>query len=262
MVTTTICRLLLAVALSTVCAFPQTNDLPKPGDGYKLPSDFAAQVVKYIQERVRVTGFSGAVLVARDGRPVLREGYGLANHEYDIANTPKTKFRLASVSKQFTAAAILLLEERSKLKVGDPVSKYLSDWPKAWDEVTLHHLLSHTGGLPGLTTQALSDVSGLSRATPPPFRSIRDLHKPGEELKPLDFKPGAKFHYDNNGYVVLGMVIEKVSGKPYSEFMREEIFRPLGMTDTGCEEPTMILKQRASGYARVDGTVVNAAYVD
>jgi len=116
--------------------------------------------------------------------------------------------------------------------------------------------------LPRLTTQALLDVSGLGRATLPPFRSIRDLHKPGEELQPPDFRPGEKFAYNNNGYIALGLVIEKVAGRPYGEFMREEIFRPLGMADTGCEEPSMILKQRASGYARVDGTVVNAAYVD
>jgi len=116
--------------------------------------------------------------------------------------------------------------------------------------------------LPALTTQALLDVSGLIRAAPPPFRSIRDLHKPGEELKPLDFKPGEKFAYSNNGYIVLGMLIEKIAGKPYAEFMRDEVFRPLGMNDTDCEEPIQVLKQRASGYARVDGTVVNAAYVD
>jgi CubicO group peptidase (beta-lactamase class C family) len=95
-----------------------------------------------------------------------------------------------------------------------------------------------------------------------PFRSIRDLHKPGEELQLLDFKPGERFAYNNNGYIALGMVIEKVSGKPYCEFMREEVFRPLSMTDTGCEEPNMILKQRGSGYTRIDGIVANAGYVD
>jgi len=256
------CRLFLAIALSAVWGFSQTNRLPTPATDYQLPANFAAKAAEYMQARVRVTGFSGVVLVAQAGRPVFREGFGLANHEYDLPNTPKTKFRVGSVSKQFTAAAILLLEERGKLNVADPVSKYLSDWPKAWSEVTLHHLLSHTGGLPALTTQALLDVSGLIRAAPPPFRSIRDLHKPGEELKPLDFKPGEKFAYSNNGYIVLGMLIEKIAGKPYAEFMRDEVFRPLGMNDTDCEEPTQVLKQRASGYARVDGTVVNAAYVD
>ena len=257
-----ICRLVLAIALSSLHAFAQTNDSPKVRLGFKLPPNFAEKTAKYMQERVRVTGFSGAVLLAHDGRPVFREGYGLANHELNIANTSKTKFRLGSVTKQFTAAAILLLEERGKLKVADPVDKYLSDWPKAWNEVTIHHLLSHTGGLPRLTNQVLLDVSGLSRGSPPQFRAIRDLHKPGEELQQLDFKSGEKFAYNNNGYIVLGLLIEKVSGKPYCDFMREEVFRPSGMTDTDCEEPRMILKQRASGYTRIDGTIANAGYID
>jgi CubicO group peptidase (beta-lactamase class C family) len=256
-----ICRLVLTIALSSIHAFAQTNDSKLRAD-FKLPSNFAEKAAKYMRERVRVTGFSGAVIVAHEGRPLFREGYGLANHELNVANTPKTKFRLGSVTKQFTAAAVLLLEERGKLKVADPVNKYLSDWPKAWDEVTIHHLLSHTGGLPRLTTRALTDVSGLSRGTPLPFRAISDLYKPGEELQQLDFKPGEKFAYINHGYIVLGMVIEKISGKPYCGFMRDEVFRPLGMTDTDCEEPGMILKQRASGYTGVDGTTANAGYID
>lgn len=257
-----ICRLVLVLVLSSLHAFAQANGSPRLRAGFKLAPNFSERAAKYMQERVRVTGFSGAVIVAHDGRPGFREGYGLANHELGVANTPKTKFRLGSITKQFTAAAILLLEERGKLKVADPVNTYLSDWPKAWEEVTIHHLLSHTGGLPKLTTQVLTDVSGLSRATPPPFRAIRDLHKPGEELQQLDFKSGEKFAYNNHGYIVLGMLIEKISGKPYCGFMREEVFRPLGMTDTDCEEPGIILKQRASGYTRVDGTTANSGYID
>lgn len=256
------CRLVLVLALSSIHVFGQTNDSPKVRSGFKLPTNVAEKTAKYMKERVRVTGFSGAVLVAHDGRPVFREGYGLANHELSVPNTPGTKFRMGSVTKQFTATAILLLEDRDKLKVADPINKYLSDWPKAWNEVTIQHLLSHTGGLPRLTTQVLHDVSGLTRGTPPPFRAICELYKPGEELQQLDFKPGEKFAYNNHGYIVLGMLIEKVSGKPYCEFMREELFRPLGMADTGCEEPRMILKQRASGYARNDETIANADYID
>lgn len=255
-------RLGLILVLSSIHAFAQANDSPKVRAAFKLPTNFAEKTAKYMQERVRVTGFSGAVLVAHDGKPVFRQGYGLANHDLGVPNTPKTKFRTGSLTKQFTATAILLLEERGKLNVTDPVNKYLSDWPKAWNEVTIHHLLSHTGGLPRLTTQVLHDVSGLTRGAPPPFRAIRELHKPGEELQPLDFKSGEKFAYSNHGYIVLGMLIEKVSGKTYCEFMRGEIFRPLEMTDTDCEEPRMIQKQRANGYARIDGTITNADYID
>ena len=212
--------------------------------------------------RARIMGFNGAVLIAHGGRPIFREAYGLANYEFNIANTPKTKFRLGSVGKQFTAAAILLLEQRGKLKVTDSVSQYLPDWPKAWNAVTIHHLLSHTGGLPVLTTQALLDVSALSNATPKPFRGVRDLFKPGEELQALDFDPGEKFDYSNVGYIVLSMIAEKVSGKSYCDFVSQEIFQPLGMTDTSCEDPATIVTLRASGYLRINDTLTNAPYVD
>jgi CubicO group peptidase (beta-lactamase class C family) len=234
----------------------------RPGVDFRPPPDFAAKAAAYMKARVRVTGFSGAVLVAHEGRAIFRKGYGLANHEFGVANTPRTKFRIGSVGKQFTAAAILLLEQRGKLSVTDLVSRHLPDWPKAWDAVTLHHLLSHTGGLPRLTTQALLDVSALSRVAPAPFRGIRDLFKPGEELQPLDFQPGENWAYSNVGYIVLGMVVEKVSGRPYRAFLRNELFGPLRMTDTDCEEPGMIMKRRASGYTRIDGTLANASYVD
>lgn len=230
--------------------------------GNKKPSDFASKAAEYMRERARVTGFSGAVLVARDGQPVFRHSYGLANQEFNIPNTPATKFRVGSVSKQFTSAAILLLEQRGKLTVTDPVSKYLADWPKAWNDVTIHHLLSHTAGLPSLTTQALLDVSALSQSTPSPFKGVRDLLKSGEELKPLDFKAGESWAYSNVGYMMLSLIIEKVSGKSYCDFVSQEMFRPLMMTDTGCEDPGTILKQRASGYVRINDTLANAPYVD
>lgn len=242
---------------------------PWPAEGQTGPTsrtktapDFALKASQYMRARARVTGFSGAVLVARGDRPIFRQSYGLANREFGIPNTPTMKFRAGSAGKQFTAAAILLLEQRGKLKVSDHVQEYLPDWPKAWREVTIHHLLSHTAGLPRLTTQALLDVSALSRSTPKPFREVRDLFKPGEELQPLDFKPGEGWAYSNIGYVVLGMIIEKASGKSYCDFFSHEIFRPLGMMNTSCEDPDLIVKNRASGYSRVNNTLVNASYVD
>jgi len=171
----TICRLFLALALFAANAVSQTHNPPKPRAGFKLPSNFATKAAKYMQQRARVSGFSGAVLVAHGGQPVFRESYGLANQEFSIPNTPTTKFRVGSVGKQFTSAAILLLEHRGKLTLNDPVSKYLPDWPKTWERVTVHHLLSHTAGLPPITTQALLDVSALSRATPNPFRRVLSI---------------------------------------------------------------------------------------
>ena len=261
-ITTTICRLFLAIALLAANVDSQTNNLPKLKGSFKPSSNFPAKAAKYMQERARVMGFSGAVLVARSGQPVFRQSYGMANHEFSVPNTPAMKFRVGSVGKQFTAAAILLLEQRGKLKVTDPVGKYLRDWPKAWDAVAIHHLLSHTAGLPRLTTQALLDVSALSNATPKLFQGVRDLFKPGEELQPLDFKPGEGWAYSNIGYIVLSMIVEKVSGKGYCDFVSQEMFQPLGMNNTACEDPGTILKNRASGYTRINDALVNAYYVD
>lgn len=257
-------RLRLSLVFLLAAAFiPWPADAQtKPKYHNRTPSGFALKAAAYMQERVRVTGFSGAVLVAHDGKPVFRQSYGMANHEFNIPNTPTMKFRVGSVGKQFTSAAILLLEQRGKLKLTDPVGKYLSHWPKAWDEVTIHHLMSHTAGLPRLTTQALLDVSALSNATPKLFQGVRDLFKPGEELQPLDFKPGENWAYSNIGYIVLSMIVDKASGKGYCDFVSQEMFRPLGMTNTGCEDPGTILKQRASGYTRINDTLANAYYVD
>src|SRR5262249_17521398 len=133
---------------------------------------------------------------------------------------------------------------------------------KGWDAVTINHLLSHTAGLPRLTTQALLDVSALTNATPKLFQKVPDLYKPGEEQQPLDFKPGEGWAYSNVGFIVLGMIVNKVSGMSYCEFVSKEMFQPLGMTNSGCEDPGAIIKQRVKGYTRINDTLVNADYVD
>jgi CubicO group peptidase (beta-lactamase class C family) len=227
-----------------------------------LQADFEAEAATYMSARAQITGFSGAVLVARDGRPLFRRAYGLANREHDVPNTPETKFRLASASKQFTAAAVLLLEQRGALALHDPVGKVLDDWPEAWSEVTIHHLLTHTGGLPRLSTQAMLDVSGLGLTSPVPFQEVPDLFEPGEDLQPPDFEPGEKFAYSNVGYIVLGLLVERVAKTRFCDFLAREIFLPASMRDTGCEEPAAILQRRASGYTRIETGLVNAAYVD
>jgi CubicO group peptidase (beta-lactamase class C family) len=227
-----------------------------------LQADLQAKVDAYMSARARITGFSGAVLLARDGRALFRKTYGLANREHDIPNTPETVFRLGSAGKQFTAAAVLLLEQRGSLALDDPVAKYLSDWPEAWSEVTIHHLLTHTGGLPRLTTQALLDVSALSRATPVPFQEVPDLFEPGEDLQPPDFEPGERFAYSNVGYIVLSLLVERVAGMRFGDFLAREVFQPMNMQHTGCEEPATILERRANGYTRTVTGLVNADYVD
>jgi CubicO group peptidase (beta-lactamase class C family) len=209
----------------------------------------------YMDAAVNATKFSGSVLVAKDGKVLFAKGYGLANAEFEIPNTPDTKFRLGSITKMFTATAILILQDRGKLKVHDPVGKYLSDAPKAWEKVTIHHLLTHTSGVPSYTEDPLY---GLSMSKAETVTSMIARFKD----KSLQFEPGSKFHYSNSGYFLLGAVIEKVSGKSYEAFLKEAIFDPLGMVDTGYDRPATVLRKRASGYNRVGDGLVNAAYLD
>jgi len=226
------------------------------------PSPLVERIEEYMTARSRVTGFSGAVLVAREGQVVYRRAFGEANREFAVANSLETKFRIGSASKQFTAAAVLLLAQRGSLQLTDPISKYLPEWPPAWNKVTIHHLLSHTAGLPRLTTRAMVDVSGLSAATPIPFRTVADLFAPGEELQSLDFEPGERWAYSNVGYIVLGMLVAKVSGQDFCAFVSQEIFQAIDMADSGCEDRTVIVQDLASGYNRVQGNLTNAPYID
>ena len=204
-------------------------------------------------------GFMGAVLAAKDGAIVFNRAYGLANLEWQIPNTVDTRFRIGSVSKQFTAAAILLLEDRGKLNTGDIVKKHLPEAPAAWDAVTIHHLLSHTSGVPSLTSM-------------PEFPSLKTLPaRPDKSLaryidKPLEFAPGTKWNYSNSGYLLLALIVERVSGQPFETFLEESVLRPLGMSQTGSDSFTAIIPKRASGYTPMPGPqgvrLRNADYID
>jgi len=199
--------------------------------------------------------FAGSVLVARDGQVLLDRGYGLANREWNVANAGDTRFRLASVSKQFTAVAVMILNERGLVDLDAPVKTWLPDAPAAWDGVTVRRLLNHTAGLPDFTR--LDDYEALkTRATTPAalIGRFRD--------RPLEFTPGERFAYSNSGYVVLTAVIEKASGQAYADFVSDNLFQPLGMTDSGYDHHAVILARRASGYVPTDGGVANADYVD
>ncbi|HZI18188.1 MAG TPA: serine hydrolase [Pyrinomonadaceae bacterium] len=214
-----------------------------------------ARLEEYMNASARADRFSGAVLVARDGKPVFVSAYGTADAENDVPLTPQHKFRLGSITKQFTAAAVMLLQERGKLSVQDPVCKHVAPCPEAWRPVTLHHLLTHTSGVPSFTS--LPDYKK-TEPLPSPVEStlarFRDL--------PLEFAPGESFNYSNSGYVLLGHVIERVSGKPYAEFVRQEIFAPLGMNDSGYDDPSRVVKRRARGYTFDGDELRNAPFLD
>jgi CubicO group peptidase (beta-lactamase class C family) len=200
--------------------------------------------------------FNGTVLLARNGKVVFEKGYGMANFEWDIPNAPSTKFRLGSITKQFTSMAIMQLAERGLLNVQDPIGKYLPDYPKpVADRVTIHHLLTHSSGIPSFTGLASYEPNMPMRVT---VAQMIDRFK----NLPLEFEPGSTFKYDNSGYFLLGAIIEKVSGKPYDVFLQENIFKPLGMRDTGYDWSNVVLKNRASGYSRGPAGLENALYLD
>ncbi|HET6880678.1 MAG TPA: serine hydrolase [Pirellulales bacterium] len=217
--------------------------------------DVQAEIERYVKACVDVEQFMGAVLVVNDDRELLARGFGLANVELEVANTTKTKFRLGSITKQFTAMAIMVLAEQGKLTVDDPVARHLNDTPDAWNDVTIHHLLSHTSGIPNFTS--FPEYAATMMLPSTPSQTIARFKD-----KPLEFTPGEKFAYSNSGYIVLGAIIEKVSGKSYEEFLNEAIFEPLEMRDTGYDHHDQILARRAAGYDQRDGGVVNAAFID
>jgi CubicO group peptidase (beta-lactamase class C family) len=183
-------------------------------------------------------GFSGMAAVARNHQLIFQRGYGYANLEWQIAFTPDTRFRIGSISKQFTAAAILLLQEDGKLKTSDPISRYYPNSPPAWSKITLRNLLTHTSGIPDV------DFGLILKYSP---HTPEELMK-GIPEKPLEFEPGSKIEYGNINYMLLGRVVEQASGMPYCRFLQERIFQPLQLTETGCDWNSTLVSHRAYGY--------------
>jgi CubicO group peptidase (beta-lactamase class C family) len=206
--------------------------------------DFQTAAGRAIDDLAASQAFTGAVLVAIDGKPVLRRAVGEANREWHVANTVDTRFRIGSTTKTFTAVTILRLVDEGKVALDAPVAEYVPNLPQAWAGVTIKMLLSHTAGVPDYVFA-------------PTFkdREARLVQMPKSLLalvreKPLDFPPGEGWRYSNTGFVLLGMVIEKVSGRSYADYLRDEFFTPLGMADTGYETEDAVMARRASGYMR------------
>ena len=208
-----------------------------------------------IQSDVTAKRFMGSVLVVRSDQVLLDKGYGYANLEWQVPDSPEAKFRLGSITKQFTAASILLLEERGKLKTDDPVKKYMPDAPAAWDKITIYNLLTHTSGIPSFT--GFPDYRSTEAAPTTPEKLVARFRD-----KPLEFQPGEKWNYSNSGYVLLGYLIEKISGQSYKDFVQENIFKPLGMNDSGYDSNSAIILHRAYGYSPGPNGPVNAGYID
>ncbi len=242
--------LLLATVALTAAAPPAIAETPAapavPGN-----SELAARINALLSPIFPADQPGVAVLVARDGLPVYRRGFGLADLERGIPITPETVFRIGSVTKQFTAAIVMRLAEQGRLSLQDDLTKYLPDYPTGGQAITIEHLLTHTSGIASYTDQlawAARMAEDLTQA------QIIDLFK----NEPRGFDPGTQWAYSNSGYFLLGVVIEKVTGKSYAQCLADEIFTPLGMQHSGCGRSTPSFPGEASGYERRDDQVVPA----
>src|ERR1051326_4106264 len=226
-------HLFRTLLLATVLAAPGHNAATQaPGD----------RLQRVVEPYVDAEMFMGSVLVAKNGDVIFSKGYGMADLEWSVPNSATTRFNIASMTKQFTAASILLLEDRGKLKTGDLVKKYLPEAPPSWDKITIYHLLTHTSGI--------SDADAKYEPGTPDKLIFND--------RPLDFQPGEQWAYTNLGYIVLGYLLERISGHTYEEFVRENIFKPLGMNDSGLMSFVSVIPRRASGYWPGSNGIENA----
>lgn len=191
---------------------------------------------------------SAAIAVVREGRIVKAAGYGTANLELGVPATERTLYEIGSITKQFTAEAVMMLAEEKLLSLDDPIGRYLPDPPPAWEPITIRQLLSHTSGL--RDWEAASLLSYHREYTPQEYVDLIGKEK-------LDFAPGAQWAYTNSAHPLLGMIIERVSGMPYEQFVADRVFRPAGMTDTRFKHPEEIVPRRSGGYVDRDGALQN-----
>ena len=229
----------------------QFQVLPRPAE-FAIPhlndNELVTSLRKRLDEVVAVDLFSGAVLVAKDGKTVFAQAYGLADREKKTPNTLKTRFRLGSMNKMFTAVATLQLVQNGKLDLKAPFGNYLTDYPNrdVASKVTIEQMLSHTGGT--------GDIFG------PEFDKNRFELKTLQDYVKLygnrgpEFEPGSRWQYSNYGFLLLGVIVEKVSGQNYYDYVRDHIFKPAGMIATASEPEDQVVADRSVGYMRSDGT--------
>jgi CubicO group peptidase (beta-lactamase class C family) len=231
------------VAVATLAALALGTPCVAQDETAKVDAYVAAELQKQ-----RIPGVSLAVV--RDGKIVLAKGYGFANVEHQVPVKPETVFQSGSVGKQFTATAVMMLVEEGKIGLDDPISKYFTDAPEAWKKITVRHLLTHTSG----TTDYPNDFD---------FRrdyTEDELLKRAEAV-PVAFAPGERWSYSNLGYLTLGVLIGKVSGKFYGDFLQERVFKPLDMQTARIISEADIVPNRAAGYRLEKGTLKNQEWV-
>jgi CubicO group peptidase (beta-lactamase class C family) len=219
--------------------------------------DLATKARRVVESYANLGRFSGSVLVAKNGRVLFSNSYGLASLEFGAPNTSRTRFDLGSLSKQFTAGAILKLKAQGKLSTTDSISKYLSGYPKPQgDLVTIHHLLSHTSGIPSLGQRGgIPDPP--HRGSPVTLDELISIFRD----QPLQFKPGEKYRYNNSGYILLAAIIEKVSGMAYDNYLKANLFDPAGMQDTGRIPADKVALRTANGYMGYAPEFIRPPYI-
>ena len=222
----------------------------------RAESPFSAQAHAVMKYYVEDKLFTGTVLVARDGQPVFRQAYGAANREWMVPNTVDTRYRIGSITKPFTATAILQLAEENKLGLDDPVEKYLADLPAGWGRASIRQLLAHTAGIPSHT--ALEDLY---------VKVLPVKHTPEELIglvrdRPLNHEHGTRFRYNNMAYVLLGRIIETVSGMRYPDYLEQKLLRPLGLRNSGYDDGRTVVNRLAQDYTDRVNDVVKARPFD
>jgi CubicO group peptidase (beta-lactamase class C family) len=228
-----------------------------PSDGVETPAvperalsgeEIAATLGDYVDQLVAADAFSGVVLVARNGEPIFERAYGEASKSYGVPNDVDTKFNLGSMNKMFTAVSIAQLVEKGILSFDDPIGKWLGpEWvrPEVGEKVTIRHLLTHTSGLGSFFNDEF-------------MRSSRGLYRDLDDWQPLvredslAFEPGTRWSYSNNGFHLLGVIVEKASGQSYYDYVREHIYQPAGMTGTDAYEVDAVVPNLAQGYERIE----------
>ncbi len=221
----------------------------------QAPANGLTSAINQELEKVFKPNEPGAAVIAiKDGQVVYRKGYGMANLELGVAIEPDMIFRIGSITKQFTAVATLMLMEQGKLSLSDEITKFLPDYPTQGHKITIEHLLTHTSGIKSYT--GLPEWRPLWRKDLK-MTELIDLFK----NKPLEFAPGAGWNYNNSAFVLLGAIIEKVSGQSYGDFVEKNIFAPLGMKQSFYDNTARVIPRRAAGYSRGQGGFVNAEYL-
>jgi CubicO group peptidase (beta-lactamase class C family) len=217
------------------------------------PAARADEVDAHIQEAMRKHNIPGmSVAVLRDGKLLKAKGYGVASVELDSPATAETVYQLASMTKPFTAMGIMLLVEDGKVRLDEPVSRYLNDAPRTWDRVTVRHLLTMTSGIKDYSAQIEDSAEEFTESKL--YRVIAGY--------PLDFTPAEKWSYSNSNYVLLALMIRKVTGQPWDTFLGDRVFKPLGMAATRRDSPPEVIRGRASLYEWHDNALVNCRFLN